>query len=334
MDSTKKKIGYTQGVFDLLHEGHLNFINRCKEGCDELWVGIQSDDFATRYKRKPLLRTHERVEQMKKLGVKVIVYDDPQSTEGLERVKPNVFFYGGEYRKEMDRTQIFLWAYRNNCQARMISRTEGVSSSEIKLRVIKMNQEFIESGFKAISEIDARLGGAYFKTSPIYPHYGTLLGIVRENGIVEGDSDLDFGIAIPTKDYRLAQRQLRELIWFLKGEGYLSKVFTGNGSTWIWENEINSKEDIVDPTGQMWLKHPYGVMDLWVDWDKGGLICNGAFGFEMMADREMQEFAGIKFELPFSSEELFIKTYGEDWRTPQSKKRADGLKTKFFVQGE
>lgn len=59
-------IGYTTGVFDLFHIGHLNILKRAKEQCDFLIVGVSTDELVEEYKHKrPVICYGERVEIVK-----------------------------------------------------------------------------------------------------------------------------------------------------------------------------------------------------------------------------------------------------------------------------
>jgi glycerol-3-phosphate cytidylyltransferase len=57
----KKIIGYTTGVFDLFHIGHLNILKRAKSQCDELIVGVTTDNLCMKLKNKvPVISFDER----------------------------------------------------------------------------------------------------------------------------------------------------------------------------------------------------------------------------------------------------------------------------------
>ena len=59
----KKKIiiGYTTGVFDLFHFGHVNILKKSKSLCDKLIVGVSKDKLVLKYKKLPIIPEKERL---------------------------------------------------------------------------------------------------------------------------------------------------------------------------------------------------------------------------------------------------------------------------------
>ena len=63
MSAKRYKVGYTQGVYDMFHIGHLNLLNHAKEYCECLMVGVNADELVRAYKQKdPVICEEERAE--------------------------------------------------------------------------------------------------------------------------------------------------------------------------------------------------------------------------------------------------------------------------------
>ena len=71
----KYKIGFTDGVYDMFHVGHLNMIEKAKEYCDYLIVGVHSDAIVEEYKhRKTVINENDRVRIIGALKAVVIYF--------------------------------------------------------------------------------------------------------------------------------------------------------------------------------------------------------------------------------------------------------------------
>ena len=94
-------IGYTTGVFDLFHIGHLNILRRAKENCDYLIVGVATDELVQNYKNKsPIIPYSERkaiIEAIRYVD-KVVPHETLDKVEAFSHLRFNVFFIGDDWK--------------------------------------------------------------------------------------------------------------------------------------------------------------------------------------------------------------------------------------------
>ena len=131
------KIGFTCSTFDLLHAGHILMLAECKQICDYLIVGLQTDPTIDRpdTKNKPVQSVVERQVQLQavKFVDEIFVYDTEKDLEDLLMFLPITVRICGEEYKDTKLTG------REICDARGIqthynSRNHRFSSSELRKR--------------------------------------------------------------------------------------------------------------------------------------------------------------------------------------------------------
>ncbi len=139
------KIGYTTGVFDLFHIGHLNILKRAKESCQYLIVGISTDEVVLQYKnRPPMIPFKERMEIVRSIKYvdQVVAQNNMDKMEAWKQLQFNVMFHGDDwkgspmyrkYQREFEKVHVDLI---------FLSYTSGTSSTKIK--------EIIDNGVLAV----------------------------------------------------------------------------------------------------------------------------------------------------------------------------------------
>lgn len=96
-----KKIGYTTGVFDLFHIGHLNVLKRAKLECDYLIVGVTTDELAeSRKKKKPIIPFVERMEIVEHIDFvdEVVPQTSMDKMEAWNNLKFDKMFVGDDWK--------------------------------------------------------------------------------------------------------------------------------------------------------------------------------------------------------------------------------------------
>ena len=138
------KIAYTGGTFDTFHSGHINFLRQCKAIADHVVVSLNTDEFIENYKGKGPVYPYEERESIL-LGCKYVDEVVPNiggrdSKPAILRVKPNFVIIGSDwagkdYYKQMQFTQ--KWLDKHNIVLVYVPYTQGISSTEVKERLIK-----------------------------------------------------------------------------------------------------------------------------------------------------------------------------------------------------
>jgi glycerol-3-phosphate cytidylyltransferase len=137
------RILYTGGTFDIFHFGHVNFLQKCKLISDRVIVALNTDEFIQTYKGKPPIMTYAERErsllQCQYVDGVVPNIGGVDSRPSILEVQPTIIAIGSDwtkkdYYKQMSFTQ--EWLDKHNMVLVYIPYTEGISTSEIKRRLI------------------------------------------------------------------------------------------------------------------------------------------------------------------------------------------------------
>ena len=141
MSEKKYKIGYTCGVFDLFHVGHLNLLERCKQMCEVLIVGVCDDDYVRNIKHKePVIEENDRVRILNALKcvdraelVDVATTNDKMLA--LERFSFDVLFSGDDWKGSERYLKTEQQFAEVGASIEYLPYTQGVSTTEIKQKM-------------------------------------------------------------------------------------------------------------------------------------------------------------------------------------------------------
>ena len=95
-------LGYTTGVFDLFHHGHVNLLKNAKALCDKLIVGVSTDELAFYKGKKPIIPFENRllvVEACKYVDV-VIPQEELDKMIAYKKLKFNILFVGSDWYED------------------------------------------------------------------------------------------------------------------------------------------------------------------------------------------------------------------------------------------
>ena len=94
-------LGYTTGVFDLFHVGHVNLLRNAKAMCDKLVVGVTTDELVSYKNKKSVISFEERMEVVRSCRYvdAVIPQEDMDKFTQWQKIKFDVMFVGDDWFK-------------------------------------------------------------------------------------------------------------------------------------------------------------------------------------------------------------------------------------------
>lgn len=132
----KYKIGYTTGVFDLFHIGHLNILKRAKEMCEYLIVGVSTDELVQEYKDKtPIIPYEERCKIVEAIRYvdKVVPQENRDKISAFNEHKFDVIFVGDDWKGSKVFEEVDAYMKSNGASGVCyIPYTQNVSSTILK----------------------------------------------------------------------------------------------------------------------------------------------------------------------------------------------------------
>lgn len=101
MDAAGRRLVFTNGCFDILHAGHVRYLQQAREAGDSLAVGLNSDRSVRELKGdgRPVNGQDDRAEVLAALGCVdfVVIFDGKRATDVLRAVRPHIYAKGGDY---------------------------------------------------------------------------------------------------------------------------------------------------------------------------------------------------------------------------------------------
>ncbi|MEM5565630.1 adenylyltransferase/cytidyltransferase family protein [Psychroserpens sp. AS72] len=138
----KTTIGYTSGVYDLFHIGHLNLIKNAKGLCDKLIVGVTSDELVAYKNKKSVINHTERMEIVRNIKQvdAVVPQNDMDKFKMWERLKFDVMFVGDDWFKSDKWKELDEKFEAVGVKIIYFPYTEGTSSTLINETLTKLRE--------------------------------------------------------------------------------------------------------------------------------------------------------------------------------------------------
>jgi glycerol-3-phosphate cytidylyltransferase len=132
------KVGYTTGVFDLFHVGHLNILQKAKAECDFLIVGVSTDELVLEYKKRlPVIPYEERKQIVEGIRFvdKVVPQLNRDKIAAREHLLFDVMFVGDDWKGDALFSEVERKFNQVGVEVVYFPYTRGVSTTMVKEKI-------------------------------------------------------------------------------------------------------------------------------------------------------------------------------------------------------
>lgn len=136
-------IGYTSGVYDLFHIGHLNLLRNAKGMCDKLIVGVTTDELVIYKNKKAVIPFHERMEIVRSIRYvdSVVPQEDMDKFEMWKKLKFDVMFVGDDWFNSPKWEELEAQFKAVGVRIVFFPYTKGTSSTLLNATLKKLRDE-------------------------------------------------------------------------------------------------------------------------------------------------------------------------------------------------
>lgn len=133
----KYKRGYTTGVFDMYHIGHLNILKRAKEQCEYLIVGVTTDELVSYKNTKAVIPHHERMAIIESVRYvdEVVPQETMNKMEAWKKYKFDVMFVGSDWKGTEKWLKIEEEFKKVGVDIVYFPYTKGISSTQLREKI-------------------------------------------------------------------------------------------------------------------------------------------------------------------------------------------------------
>jgi rfaE bifunctional protein nucleotidyltransferase chain/domain len=136
---SKKRIGFTNGCFDIVHAGHIELLQKAKKNCDYLIVGLNSDSSVRKLKgnQRPILNLKQRSKIISSIKYvdQIKVFKESTPLMLIKKIKPDIIFKGSDYIKK--KVVGYDFQTKRKKQVKIIKLLKNISTTKIIRKLSK-----------------------------------------------------------------------------------------------------------------------------------------------------------------------------------------------------